>query len=347
MRPILFEVFGVAVPSYFTLLTGGFLLALWLVVRDAPRVGLDRDDVLDLSLWALLAGLIGARLLHVVADGYFWDYVHLCTDPLLVDVPSFVHVPCGADADCVQAQAGALCHPATGRCHPVRDCFAWLKFWQGGLAFFGGLLGAVPVGLWYMARHRMQRSAMFDLGGYAVPLALGVGRLGCLLAGCCFGQPTTGPFGITFDGAVRALGPRATCPDGWDRVVTAAGEAVCAVGRPAVLTQAKAGLIGPGALHSLPVHPTQLYEALLALALFAVLYPLRRRMVGRSFWAFAATYGAGRFVIEGLRADDRGLWWGDALSTSQLIAVPVVAYALYRLWAHARSAAATSPGKGA
>ncbi|MCB9524809.1 MAG: prolipoprotein diacylglyceryl transferase [Myxococcales bacterium] len=343
MRPILFEVFGVAIPSYFTLLTGGFLLCLLLAYRDAPRLGLDPEDVLDLGLWVLLAGLFGARLLHVVADGFFMDYVHLCTDPLQVDVPSFIHVPCAVDGDCVAAQAGALCDPAAGRCHPARDCFAWLKFWQGGLAFFGGLLAALAVGLRFMARRGMARARVLDLGGFAVPLALGVGRVGCFLAGCCFGQPTAGPFGVVFDGAVRALGPNATCPPGWDRVATVAGDAICAVGRPAVLEQAEQGLLHAGAHGSLPVHPTQLYEAALALALFVGVYALRRRLVGRAFWVFAAGYGAGRFAIELLRADDRGLWLGGALSTSQLIAVPVVAYALYRL---ARPAADVPPVKG-
>ena len=123
-----------------------------------------------------------------------------------------------------------------------------------------------------------------------------------------------------------------------------AGDLICAVGRPAVLEQAEQGLLAAGARGSLPVHPTQLYEAGLALSLFAIIYALRRRLVGRAFWVFAACYGVGRFGIEFIRADDRGLWLGELLSTSQLIAVPVVAYALYRL---ARPAAAVPPVKGA
>lgn len=335
MRPILFELFGAGVPSYYTMMTLGFCAGIFVVWREAPHRGLNPDDVLDLALYMLVAGLLGARLLHVVAEGYFMDYVHLCTDPLQVRVPSFIHVPCALDADCVTAQAGALCNPETLRCHPARDCFAWLKFWHGGLAFLGGLLACIPVAFWFMGRKRMPRGAVLDLGGLAVPLGLGFGRLGCFLSGCCFGQTTSGPLGVQFDGALRALNADGGCPRGYDLIDVAGHAPACAVGRPAFLEHAEQGLLDLGAQHSLAVHPTQLYEAILALSLFVLLYLRRRkvRFAGELFWIFCAAYGVGRFGLEFIRGDaDRGAWLGDLLSTSQLLAVPVVAYAAWRIW---------------
>lgn len=334
MRPILFEIGGVAVPSYFTLLTLGFCAAVYLAWREAPRRGIDPDDLLDLALYMLVAGLFGARLLHVVAEGYFWDYVHLCTDPFQVEVPSFIHEPCAVDADCVSANAGALCNPETLRCHPARDCFAALKFWHGGLAFLGGLLACIPFAWWFMARRKMQRAAVLDLAGFGVPLGLGIGRLGCFLSGCCFGQTTHGPLGVQFKGALRALDPDGGCPRGYD-LISVAGDQACAVGRPAFMQHAESGLLDLGAHHSLPVLPTQLMEAGLALGLFGFLYWRRRapRFSGELFWLFCASYGVGRFALEFVRGDgDRGAWLGDLLSTSQLLAIPFVAYAAWRVW---------------
>src|SRR5271170_7972930 len=85
MRPELFHALGVSFPSYFVLLLTGFLFATAAGALWARRIGESADVVVDLGLAMLLAGVVGARLLHVLADGYFWDYVHLCTDPARVD----------------------------------------------------------------------------------------------------------------------------------------------------------------------------------------------------------------------------------------------------------------------
>jgi hypothetical protein len=72
---------------------------------------------------------------HVIADGYFWDYVHLCTDPARVDWKV-------EQALCVPRYHGVW-DAAKGVCHPVEtDCFAWAKFWAGGLTYYGGFIAA-------------------------------------------------------------------------------------------------------------------------------------------------------------------------------------------------------------
>src|SRR6476659_2308225 len=84
MRPELFRLLDVGFPSYFVLLLSGFLFATALGVLWARRVGENPDVIVDLGLAMLLCGVAGGRILHVLADGYFWDYVHLCTNPELV-----------------------------------------------------------------------------------------------------------------------------------------------------------------------------------------------------------------------------------------------------------------------
>ncbi len=330
MHPVLLKIGDFTLPSYYTLLTLGFLTGVWLAWREAQRVGLDADDILDLSLWCLVTGLLGARLLHVFADGFFMDYVHLCTNPLLVDVPSFIHVKCLDDAACVTAKAGALCNPETLRCHPGRDCFAALRFWQGGLAFYGAFLMTVPFSIWFMRRRSMEVGKVLDLAAFCFPIGQAFGRMGCFLAGCCFGRTTTGPLGVRFTGYVAKIGPDTTCPKGYDLVTTEAGKQLCAFGRPAFMNHVEHDHLGIGSKLSLPVHATQLYEAGFALALFVFIWFWRRthsRFAGQAFWEYALAYGCFRFVVEFFRDDARGLWFGDLVSTSQLVAIAVVAVA--------------------
>ena len=335
MHPWLLDYGPLSLPSYFTLLIAGFSLVIFLAWREAPRVGVDADDMLDLGLYMLIGGLLGARILHVLADGFFMDYVHLCTDPLQVEVPSFVHVPCGADADCVAADAGSRCHPDAKTCRPARDCFAVLKFWQGGLAFYGGLILATAWGLVFIRKRGMPLKKVLDVCAWGIALGLVFGRAGCFLAGCCFGHVTEAPVGIEFPGYVTAQKADGTCPKNYDRLETESGRILCGFGSPAFLQHAKEDRLELGASESLPVHPTQLYESVFALTLFAYLFGWRRRRVrfdGQVWWECALWYGVGRFVLEFYRSDDRGLWFADSLSTSQLIAIPIAAASLWALW---------------
>ena len=78
--------------------------------------------------------------------------------------------------------------------------------WEGGLVFHGGLLAAVAVAFWYLRRHNMPWRPAFDALGLGLPLGQALGRLGCFMAGCCFGRPTDLPW------AVRFTHPDTLCP---------------------------------------------------------------------------------------------------------------------------------------
>ncbi|MAQ17674.1 MAG: prolipoprotein diacylglyceryl transferase [Sandaracinus sp.] len=304
MKPTLFEVFGETVPAYFAMLMVGFGLAIFLAQRQARRMGLDHDTMIDLGLFALLWGVIGGRILHVLADGLFWDYVHLCTDPTQVAW----HVTAGQCAawEGVWDTAAEVCRPAE------RDCFAWAKFWNGGLAYYGGLIAAGGYGLYFLRKEGFPLWKGVDLVGMVMPLGLFFGRLGCFLGGCCFGQPVDADFPL----AVRF--------PAWS---------------DASEEQHEHGLLASASDVSLPVHPTQLYESFgcLAIAAFLMLvWRPRKRFDGQLMLLFLGLYAVLRFVIEYVRADDRGAWLG--LSTSQLIGVLIlglVAFGWVRLRARA------------
>lgn len=314
MRPILFDS-GIDLPllgpldfpAYFTMLTISFCLGMWMTWREAPRLGMDRERVLDLNLWLVVWAIIGARLLHVIADGHLHDYVNLCVDNFKVKAAEAKVAFCSVDADCGWQY---VCNPATHTCHPPRDCLAVFKVWRGGLAYYGGFLFASAFGLYYARKHRLGMWRMADLAAPWIAFGLAVTRAGCFLNGCCFGKPTDVSWAVRF-------------PDG--SVVQQA--------------QREAGLL-VGAAPALPVHPAQLYLVALNLLTFLLLYFVvrgRKRFHGEVFAWLLIGKGVFRSLVEIWRADDRGVLFGW-LSTSQILSVPLVVLGIWLLWRGRRAA---------
>src|SRR5687767_6360092 len=166
---------------------------------------------------------------------------------------------------------------------------------RSGGVFYGGLIAAVAVALIYLRRHRMPLWTTTDVFAPGIALGHVVGRLGCLLAGCCFGRPASVPWAITFsDPAARAN-----------------------VGTPL----------------GIPLHPTQLYEAGAEALILVLLLLFERRgrpFPGRTFWTYMLLYGVSRFVVEFYRGDSRGMVF-DTLSTSQFVSVLLVPLSIVML----------------
>ncbi len=320
MRPVLFAfhapLFGeVVFPAYFTLLTVGFGLAMVLTVRESKRMGMDHERILDTNLWMVVWGIIGARLLHLIADGHFMDYVHMCTDSKLVPAIDAKVSWCSNAAQCGYDY---LCDTVTHKCYPPTDCIAAIKVWRGGLAYYGGFLTAVPFAWWYVRRHKLGWWRTADLAAPGIMLGLFFGRLGCFLNGCCYGKPTDSAIGVIFP-----------------------------LGGATWRAQQDAHLI-TGNVHALPVHPTQLYESVGCFLVFAILYYVvrpRRRAFGQVFAWLLILYAIVRSVCEIWRDDDRGVFFGGLLSTSQLISIPLflAGAALLMYLARARRAAGPAP----
>jgi phosphatidylglycerol:prolipoprotein diacylglycerol transferase len=157
--------------------------------------------------------------------------------------------------------------------------------------FYGGLIAAVAVAFWYMWRHKMPLWTTCDVFAPGVALGHAVGRLGCLMAGCCYGRETHVPWAITF-----------TNPAAHDNV---------------------------GTPLNVPLHPTQLYESAaeaLILVLLLVTEKRGRPFAGRTFWSYMVLYGISRFAIEFFRNDERGMLFG--VSTSQFISLVLVPLAI-------------------
>jgi phosphatidylglycerol---prolipoprotein diacylglyceryl transferase len=175
----------------------------------------------------------------------------------------------------------------------------WSLARSGGV-FYGGLILAILVAFWYIAKHRMPFWTTCDVFAPGIALGHVTGRLGCLAAGCCYGRPTTVPWAITFTNPLAAN-----------------------IGTPL----------------NIPLHPTQLYEAGAELLILIVLLATEKKgrpFAGRTFWAYMFLYAVSRYIIEIYRGDPRGMVF-DAFSTSQfisLILAPLAIAMLVRLSRH-------------
>jgi phosphatidylglycerol---prolipoprotein diacylglyceryl transferase len=315
--------FHFTVSTYMVAILLGFLGAAILAWRDAKEMGIERQTFVDFAIWMLIVGVLGARVMHVIADGFFWDYVHLIIDPLALEGRALSDAgACVSNAQCLAEQGrgldiGAVCNVADGLCYPQRDPFRWLKFWAGGLTIYGSLIGTVAVGWYFIRKNGWDAGKILDLGGYGIPLGLFAGRLGCFAAGCCFGA--------TCD--IEFLGVR--FPQG-----SLAYQHHFEAHYELLNEQWHAGI-----KQSLAVWPTQLISAGYALAIFLVAYFWVRpakRFDGQVFLTTAVLYGVSRFMLEFIRADQRGEVLG--LSTSQFVSIPVVLLAAWILWSKWRAA---------
>lgn len=260
MYPEIFRIGSFPINTYGVLLAVSFLCAIMVSVRLAARDGLPREKIYDLSLWMLLAGLVGSKIMMLFTEP---DYR---ADPLQL---------------------------------------LSLDFLRSGGVWYGGLLGAVLVSYWLMRRYQLPWWKTAD--AFAPGIAIGnfFGRQGCFAAGCCWGKPTSLPWGVKF---------------------TEAGHEITGV---------------PTDTH---LHPTQLYEsfAMLLVFLFLLWLHKRKRFSGQVILAYALIYSIIRFAIEFVRDDPRGDVFGlttlTGLSTSQMISLVIGITALIVLLVRRRRA---------
>jgi len=77
------------------------------------------------------------------------------------------------------------------------EIFSWSTFLAGGV-FYGGLIAGVLFAVWYIRLQHLPFWKVVDIYSPAIALGLGVGRIGCFAAGCCYGKPTTSAWGVVF-----------------------------------------------------------------------------------------------------------------------------------------------------
>lgn len=175
------------------------------------------------------------------------------------------------------------------RIRTVGDVF---RIWEGGIVLYGSIMGGTAAFFFYRFLRPFPLRPLLDVVAPSLAIGVALGRFGCFLNGCCYGDVCDLPVGVAF--------PIKSPP--WN-------------------AHAMLGLIPTNAPWSLPVHPTQLYstvDGLILLLLLTAYYPLRRRD-GEVMALLMVTYPISRFLIEHLRNDEGAIFAG--LTISQNISV--------------------------
>jgi phosphatidylglycerol:prolipoprotein diacylglycerol transferase len=159
-----------------------------------------------------------------------------------------------------------------------------LKIWQGGLVFSGGLVAVALTLLWYGRRQHLSFWKIGDLCAPGLSLGQALGRIGCLMAGCCYGKPTDSPWAVLF-----------THPD-----------SLAPLNIPLHPTQLYEATIG-----------------LVIFAVLLILQK-RKKYQGQVMLWFLILHSTGRLLAEKFRADHRGWIPGSDMSVTQLVATIIL-----------------------
>ena len=185
-----------------------------------------------------------------------------------------------------------------------------LKVWQGGLAYYGGFILALIVAVLYLRWKKLPIFKVIDIFAPSLILGVSIARIGCFLAGCCFGKPTSLPWGVTF-------------PEG--------SLAWIELGQKLV-----------------KIHPTQIYSSISLFCIFIILLILRKHMKfsGQLFLLSVILYSVHRFLIDFLRyytPDERV----GSLATSQVVSIfsGTIAIAILIVFIVRQNSSRVSPAK--
>lgn len=160
-----------------------------------------------------------------------------------------------------------------------------IKTFRSGFVYFGGFIGAVCAGMIFIRKRNFSISKTADFTAPAIALGHMFGRIGCFLAGCCYGKISHSKL------AVKFTNPECLVPDH---------------------------------LHNLPLHPTQLYEIFANLLIFLTLHIFsnKKHKTGSIFIIYMMLYSIARFTIEFFRGDERGTFI-FGISPSQILSIAI------------------------
>ncbi len=164
-----------------------------------------------------------------------------------------------------------------------------LKIWEGGLVFSGGVIGVVLTMVWYIKKHNLSLGKIADLWAPAAAIGQAFGRIGCFMAGCCYGKPTDLEWGVVF-----------THPN--------------SLARPLNVP-----------LHPTQIYSSISGFIILIILLF--LYS-KRKFEGQVFLWFLILHSTARLAIERFRGDDRGILLGSNMSMTQMVAIFILIFSV-------------------
>ncbi|HDZ89947.1 MAG: prolipoprotein diacylglyceryl transferase [Deltaproteobacteria bacterium] len=175
--------------------------------------------------------------------------------------------------------------------HYIKRPLDVFKVWEGGLVFSGGILCVVLTVIWYAKRHDLSFWKVADLWSPAMAVGQGIGRIGCFMAGCCYGRPSGPEWGVVF------TDPHSLAP----------------LNIPLYPTQLFSSISG------------------FIIFFILLLIHRKRRFQGQVFLWLLMLHSTARLFIERFRGDDRGVIIGGQMSVTQLVTLLILLGAVVTL----------------
>jgi len=165
-----FSLFGREIAMYGLMCVVAAFVSVGFAASRAKKYGVEARDVLYMSIFAVIGAIVGAKALGILI--------------FLVQVA--VHL-------------GKIVEAGFGLWDIIFSAFA-----ETGIVFFGGLIGGSAGGLIYLKMYKLSVPVFVDIAAPCIPLAHAVGRVGCFLAGCCYGVESK--WGVMFDSPAAPAG---------------------------------------------------------------------------------------------------------------------------------------------
>ena len=291
MMPELFRIpfLNIPIVSFGLMMVIGFLCAMQLAKFLAKRSGIDPELFVNAALLALVSGVIGARLSHVIEN------------------------------------IGQYTSPERGFWANLFDA---VNIRSGGLTYYGGFLLAFPTLVIYAIKKKIPVRLGMDIIAPCLMIGLGFGRIGCFLNGCCYGAKCELPWAVTFPYESIPYQDQfhrgEVSPPG-ELVHEIDGKAMLVPRRVAMASPTQRELVP--SQRSLPLHPAQLYSSLTAflIAALTTAFFTLPHAAGRGFALMMMVEGLTRYLLELLRAEPSVLNVGHYhLSLSMVLGIALM-----------------------
>lgn len=348
--------------SYGLMIMLGFIAALIVMIRRGRKINIDKDFLVDLGLYAMISGIIGARIAYIInfyhrefqdsmrlfditdgglnllggIIGWFTPIIYIILKskkPVQEQSPEPGKPPAKlklSEADPIFwfLKKLAITLPfcvifalAFARILHVLlhySYYSWriFAFWQGGIVFYGGLIMALIVSMFYIRKRGYPVLKVVDLVLPTVILGLAFGRAGCLLNGCCWGQESESAMTITFPKIPEDAKSKEELSGSLPYISHLDNHKDFSIDNK----------------RSLPVIPIQVYASLAAIMNFFILSYIwmKKKRHGEVLAATGIFYGATRFIEEMFRGDNAKILGG--MTFSQNISIAVFALGLLGLF---------------
>jgi phosphatidylglycerol---prolipoprotein diacylglyceryl transferase len=149
LHRFILEIGWFKIASYGLMVAVGMIIGVLIASVRAKSLGENPAVIFDITIWVVVAGLIGARFFYIYIEGWH----------------------------------EAISKPFT------QTAIDFLKIREGGLSLLGALITGIPVGLIYLKKKKLNVWKIADITAPSIAIGIAFARIGCFLNGCCFGKP--------------------------------------------------------------------------------------------------------------------------------------------------------------